>query len=868
MLKILKPYTIIPSNLYVHRDADRQIKNIINDMGRPGYVLVSRQMGKTNLLLNAKRELESPDDVFVYIDLSNGFDTARSCFENIIDIALETNFERLESTSKLIHERRLQLRDTPPHKQHLNELRLLLNEIDGKLIIILDEIDALTKTSYSDQIFAQIRSIYFSRVNFQELEKLTYILSGVIEPSEIIKDQKISPFNIGQKIFLNDFNEDEFNQLLTNSAINLERKIRDRIFYWTNGNPRISWDVCAEIENRINQNEELTIELIDSVIKEMYLIKFDKPPIDHIRELLEKDREIRNSIVEIEYEKGKEVSDKIKSKLYLAGIINYQDDNIHIKNKIIKEALNLNWIESLEEEQKGIVNIAIEKFDKSEFKESLELFERFLIDNEFDETNFSLCYYYMGVASYQISLFDKTIKYINNTKYNTEDNAKMYYTCLDLKGRAFYYDKQLNKALSCFKEIMDSGRKDEIFANAILSYGVVCLESAEVKHREDAIKIFKEVSTGEGLNKEKLKEPYINQLKSTANFNIAQFMKLEGNLIEASVYYKKALESISDNRKPSILLSLLNINNDKEEKYKLLDQLIQLLDEKKIDPINIKIESPLNFSFDDLKNIIIVTYLDFNDTLFSKIKLHLNKIGDFSLAKHLYDLAVFSVNTNQNNNIAKRLLVSIRDNFEQIDYGIDNEIKYKVLKGLAYLTDIKESLVNHIEYSNVFKEENFEAIDIMDLEIFTNLIHSLTEKKKYNEALKYVEIINSKKENFPDKNLIDYLVIDHLELNIYYYTNNRIKSVSKAENIIKLTNDDEIKKRTSSLLGETGLDVIRQNAESILKPMATIQKPRISAKKYGRNEIIKVRYKDGTIIETKFKKAEKDLSANECFILN
>src|SRR5690606_18395953 len=153
-----------------------------------------------------------------------------------------------------------------------------------------------------------------------------------------------------------------------------------------------------------------------------------------------------------------------------------------------------------------------------------------------------------------------------------------------------------------------------------------------------------------------------------------------------------------------------------------------------------------------------------------KIKLHLNKIGDFPLAKHLYDLAVFSTIKNQNRNISKKLLISIKSNFENIDYGIDNEIKYKVLKGLAYLTSNKESIAYHIEYCNMFKKENFEAVDIMDLEIFTNLIHSLSEKKEYDEALNYIEIVNSKKENFLEENLIDFLVIDHLELNLYYYT--------------------------------------------------------------------------------------------------
>jgi len=109
MSKILKPYTIIPPDLYVQRDADRQIKNIIKDMGRPGYVLVSRQMGKTNLLINAKRRLETKDDAFVYIDLSSHFENAKSCFENIIDTALETYKDKFVIISDKISKRRKNL---------------------------------------------------------------------------------------------------------------------------------------------------------------------------------------------------------------------------------------------------------------------------------------------------------------------------------------------------------------------------------------------------------------------------------------------------------------------------------------------------------------------------------------------------------------------------------------------------------------------------------------------------------------------------------------------------------------------------------------------------------------------------------------
>ena len=67
-MKRLISTTIIPKKLYVNRKADRQLKTTIDNMGRPASILVSRQMGKTNLLLNAKREMENSSTKFIYID--------------------------------------------------------------------------------------------------------------------------------------------------------------------------------------------------------------------------------------------------------------------------------------------------------------------------------------------------------------------------------------------------------------------------------------------------------------------------------------------------------------------------------------------------------------------------------------------------------------------------------------------------------------------------------------------------------------------------------------------------------------------------------------------------------------------------------
>jgi hypothetical protein len=153
------------------------------------------------------------------------------------------------------------------------------------------------------------------------------------------------------------------------------------------------------------------------------------------------------------------------------------------------------------------------------------------------------------------------------------------------------------------------------------------------------------------------------------------------------------------------------------------------------------------------------------------------------------------------------------------------------------------------------------------MEIFINLIFFLTGKRQFDEALKYANIIISLKETSPEHNLINYLVVYHLQLNIYSYKNDRANSLLKAEQILELANNKKVQKQKSHLLGDTGMDIIKQNAEAILRPKEKNIIPVKSSKVYGRNQILKVRYKDGTILETKFKKIEKDIFNGDCMVL-
>jgi len=372
----LRPRTIIPAHLYVERPADSQIIQIIEEMGRPGYVLVARQMGKTNLLLNAKRKYEGADCSFCYFDASNSQPDLRSFFRALIDVCIDGYPDRFSVAAQKILDARRATSLLLPHKEHEVELRYLLGGFSGKIVICIDEIDAITRTAYSDRVFSHIRSTYFSgRTNFPEFERLTYVLSGVAEPSEIIRDRSISPFNIGEKIYLEDFTCEQTQELIDKSGVKFSASVVNEIYEWASGNPRMTWDISSEVERHLLAGDVVDVR---AIVEKLYLDRFDRPPVDHMRIIAQTDRDVREGLMSIHYGKGASVSDLVRSKLYLSGICgSLRNSSLRIKNKIIELALSEAWLLEVEKGSNSLRDYAIDLFRQRKFREAAQAFVEF-----------------------------------------------------------------------------------------------------------------------------------------------------------------------------------------------------------------------------------------------------------------------------------------------------------------------------------------------------------------------------------------------------------------------------------------------------------------------------------------------------------
>ncbi|BCD88577.1 hypothetical protein PSm6_49840 [Pseudomonas solani] len=578
MQKKIKPYAIVPKELYVTREADRQLRQIVEDMGRPGYVLVSRQMGKTNLLLNAKRDFDSNDNCFCYLDVSNSFSDLRSFFRNIIDIILISKTPLLNSTKERIQASRSKSEDLQPHKEHELELREVLNTLPGKLIICLDEIDALTKVNYSDNVFSLIRSIYFSgRTNFPQFERLTYILSGVADPADLIKNKAISPFNIGEKIYLNDFTLLETKRFLDQCSLPLNDDIIERVYHWTSGSPRATWDICSAIESDLADNPRPNIDSIDSHVRTLYLTNFDLPPFDHIRARVEIDREIRSAVMTIHYGKSASLSDKIKDKLYLAGISTpkKKDGSVAFKNKIMSESLSEKWITDIERQTLTLEERAANKLHSNEYQEAISLYQELLAESEKPDSIIT-AKLNIGFCFTQLEDFKSALEVFESCELGDNPNQSL----IDFKsywsGICLLFSDRVNESIAQFRKIaypVDEKYHSSFYSEACINLASALMSTKErlsdlEDHSEIPELILKAISAEDELQKSG-KPTLARNILYTANYQLSRYYGELGNIDLGIAHIEEALAIASENVKCTLTLARANLEPNLEAKNEL-----------------------------------------------------------------------------------------------------------------------------------------------------------------------------------------------------------------------------------------------------------------------------------------------------------
>ncbi|HWD39503.1 MAG TPA: AAA-like domain-containing protein, partial [Fimbriimonas sp.] len=340
---------------YIVREADEQLFEALI-AGRYCFLLNSRQMGKSSLSVRTMARLREVGVQSVLVDLTRigGKNVtadqwyATLCREIAISAGLKLDFKSYWLGNPSIS----------PMRKFFQFLREhVLGAIEGNFVLFIDEVDAARNLSFSaDEFFAGIREMYNRRSDDVEFSRITFCLVGVALPADLVSDPRITPFNIGERIYLQDFTQPELSAYIPALGSNGQAVV-ERIYFWTSGHPYLTQSLCAALAECPSA---ATVSDVDQIVDKVLLRPSaretnlnltdvgnrvlnsgtDQPDPDAFK------AEILTTLETLA--RGREVVDNEANRacaiLKLSGLVRSLEGRLAIRNRIYERVFDRKWI--------------------------------------------------------------------------------------------------------------------------------------------------------------------------------------------------------------------------------------------------------------------------------------------------------------------------------------------------------------------------------------------------------------------------------------------------------------------------------------------------------------------------------------------
>ncbi|XOV69839.1 MAG: response regulator [Verrucomicrobiota bacterium] len=336
---------------YVERKADRElVSNLL--ASELWYVLTSRQMGKSSLMVRSAARLREQGIGVVVLDLTAVGQnvTPEQWYDGLLNRAARQlrledemedywfKYERLSPVQRLFGA----LRD------------IAMEQYSGALVLFVDEVDAVRSLPFAtDEFFAAMRECFNRRAEDAAFHRLTFCLLGVAKPDDLISDERSTPFNIAHRIELSDFEPEAIKALADglNREANIAGQLLERVFHWTNGHPYLTQRLCRSIaeDTSVQQKED-----VDALCENLFLTSKAQEEDDNlnfvrrwllasgtpVKEVMESYQQILTATpVPME-----SIQDSVLHPLRLSGIISIQHQGISVRNRIYARSFNEDWV--------------------------------------------------------------------------------------------------------------------------------------------------------------------------------------------------------------------------------------------------------------------------------------------------------------------------------------------------------------------------------------------------------------------------------------------------------------------------------------------------------------------------------------------